>query len=380
MILYTQEVKFYKNKMARVHILKWLYKHSPVNFYSITEEGETIIKSINNTSVGYKFNQEFSSSQIDKLRKDIKWFKRLSTIAVLLVYVCLIYCVIFPNYNFFAKGYEKIVLVFFIIVLLMVGISLCNSKLFEKYLISNYGEYEKTHFPSSNSIENQSYKDFKLELVKISILVVILIGGYLWLGSPYEASLNLISRGKYEDAIKMTTLLSKVIPTDAKWYSLRAYARLNTEDYEGAIEDYDRAYLLESDDYKMMNFDNKIYIRYQLQQYQEALDDFDKEIKNAKDDFDRDSFMWDKAQFLYNIEHYKDALKIYNRLIINSEKDNIYLIKSRLYFERAQVYQKLGKEELAQEDMDKVMNLNLGSTFQNPIPVPTLLLNNGILK
>ena len=52
--------------MAGFNILKWLYKHSPVNFYSITDNGETIIKSINNTSVGYKYSQEFDKNTIEK--------------------------------------------------------------------------------------------------------------------------------------------------------------------------------------------------------------------------------------------------------------------------------------------------------------------------
>jgi primosomal protein N' (replication factor Y) len=73
---------------------------------------------------------------------------------------------------------------------------------------------------------------------------------------------------------------------------------------------------------------------------------------------------------------YKEALKIYNRLLINSENDSIYLIKSRLYFERAQVYSKLGMEKLSEEDMAKAEELNLEPYFQNPIPAPTLLLDN----
>ena len=44
---------------------------------------------------------------------------------------------------------------------------------------------------------------------------------------------------------------------------------------------------------------NKIFIKYYIGDYKSALKDFDKEIKNAKNDEDRDSFYWDKAQFLY---------------------------------------------------------------------------------
>lgn len=362
--------------MARVNILKWLFKHSPINFYSVTENSETIIKSINNTYVGYKFGYEFSQNQISDLRKTIKWFKRISTIFILLMYLAIIYCVILPNYKFFSIGYERITIMAVIVAIITIAIALLNTKIFEKYLKTKYGQYNKTHFPASNSIENQSYHEFKLELVKIFILVFCIGGIYFWIGSPYETSLNLISSEKYDQAIKVTTIWSKIIPTDAKWFSLRAYAKYNMGDYDGAAEDYDKAYLLENDEYKMMNFDNKIYVRYQQKKYKSALEDFDKEIKNAKDIYTKDSFLWDKAQFLYNIEYYKEALKIYNRLLINSENDSIYLIKSRLYFERAQVYSKLGMEKLSEEDMAKAEELNLEPYFQNPIPAPTLLLDN----
>ncbi len=364
------------NIMAKFHILKWLYRHSPVNFYSITENSEIIIKSINNTFVGYKYNKIPEQNQIEKLRNDIKHFKRLFTVTVLVAYVLLIYGIIFPNYDFFIKNYINAGLIIFIAICLIIVLAFCNSKIFEKYLKRNFGEFEKTHFPSSNSIESQSYKDFKLELVKIFVLILIICGAYIWIGSPYETSVELINKGKYDDAIKMTTIWSKIIPREARWYSLRGYAKYCIADFEGAIADYDKAYLLEDDEFKTMNFDNKIFIKYSMKDYSSALKDFDTEIEKTDDEYEKDQLLWDKAQFLYNINQYKQALEIYNQLIINAENDSVYLLKSRLYYERAQVYQALDKSKEAQQDIDTAQELNLSETFQNPIPKPTLLLDD----
>ena len=366
------------NIMAKFHILKWLYRHSPVNFYSITENSEIIIKSINNTFVGYKYNKIPEQNQIEKLRNDIKHFKRLFTVTVLVAYVLLIYGIIFPNYDFFIKNYINAGLIIFIAICLIIVLAFCNSKIFEKYLKRNFGEFEKTHFPSSNSIESQSYsyKDFKLELVKIFVLILIICGAYIWIGSPYETSVELINKGKYNDAIKMTTIWSKIIPREARWYSLRGYAKYCIADFEGAIADYDKAYLLEDDEFKTMNFDNKIFIKYSMKDYSSALKDFDTEIEKTDDEYEKDQLLWDKAQFLYNINQYKQALEIYNQLIINAENDSVYLLKSRLYYERAQVYQALDKSKEAQQDIDTAQELNLSETFQNPIPKPTLLLDD----
>ena len=359
--------------MTKINILHWLYKHSPLNFYSITQNNETVIKSINNTFVGYKFDRVFSDEDINSLRKIIKNFKRFSTIAVLLAYIILIYCFIFPHYDLFNNQWVKYGTIVFAILLPFLVLALI-SKFFELYLNKKFGEFTKAHFPSSDVIENQSYKDFKLEIVKIFILLVVITGIYFCIGSPYQTSLNLINQGKYSDAVKMTTIWSKILPIDARWYSLRAYAKFYDGDYKGAIEDYDKSYKLKDDEYKSMSFDNKIYIKYILNDYESALKDFDNEIKNTRDDNEKDSLLWDKAQFLYNIGKYKTALSIYNELIDKSEEDRVYLLENRLYYERSQVYKRLKMDKEALADEQKAQELDLDIEYQTSIPEPTLIL------
>jgi len=359
--------------MAKLNILQWLYKHSPVNFYSITDSGETIIKSINNTFAGYKYGATFSDETLNSLRKVIKNFKRFSTIAVLLSYFVLVYGFVFPNYDLFKENTAKILIIVFAFILPFVILGII-SLLFEFYLKKKYGKFERTHFPSSNVIETQSYREFKFEILKIFILITVICGIYLWIGSPYETTMNLISRGKYSDAVKMTTIWSKILPVDAQWYSLRGYAKFYDGDYKGAIADYDRAYQLKNNEYKSMSFDNKIYIKYILSDYESAIDDFDNEIEKTKDEGEKNSLLWDKAQFLYNIGEYKNALKIYNELIEKSVDDQIHLIENRLYYERAQVYKSLGMEKQALADEQKAQELDLDIEYQTSIPEPTLIL------
>ena len=97
------------------------------------------------------------------------------------------------------------------------------------------------------------------------------------------------------------------------------------------------------------------------------------EIKNADNENERDQFQWDKAQFLYNIKHYDEALSLYNDLIVKAENDRIFLLKDRLYLERAEVYKKLGQTDLAQNDIENAGGWD-SETSQNPIPKPVLLL------
>lgn len=299
------------------------------------------------------------------------------TVIVLLTCVALIYGIIFPHYKYSDANIINISLfVVSIIIFVLLLLAFINAKLFENHLKSKFGSFQKTHFPSSDSIESQSYHDFKLELCKIFILIIAILGLYNIIGSPYETSVNLINSHKYNDAITMTTIWSKILPLEARWFSLRGFSKFHIQDFEGAIDDYEKAYQLENDEFKTMNFDNKIYIKYYTKNYKSALQDFDNEISIAKNEYDKDQLLWDKAQFLYNIGTYSEALNIYNKLIINSEKDSIFLIQNRLYYERAQVHKALGNEKLSQQDIIKAEELNLTKIFQNPIPKPVLLLDN----
>lgn len=213
---------------------------------------------------------------------------------------------------------------------------------------------------------------YKIVLVVAVIFVIVIFLNYF---SP-RAITNLINMGKYNQAVTAASVCTKILPNNPKIYSLRAYANFKSENYKSAINDFDKAYRLENDEYKMMNFDNKIYVRYYTNDLLNAIKDFDQEINSTDDIYTKDSFLWDKAQFLYNIKKYEDSLKIYNQLLVNSENDSIYLLQNRLYYERAQVLKALGHQDKAAEDITKAKNLNLEEIFQNKIPEPKLIMES----
>lgn len=361
--------------MIKFNILKRLFKRAPMNFYN-NEDGTTVIKSINNTFQGYKFNKIIDEDQINSIWEYIKQHKRITTIGIFLSFIVLLYGVIFPHYAFLSnlKWYFTVLPMLVIIFAIYQALLHINTIHFEKWLKNNFGEFEKTVYNPTDFIDKKYYNLFKIELTKAFGLIIIIIACFC-IGSPFKITLNLINNQKYDEAIKLATIGSKIFPIAPTWYSLRGYSKFQIKDYDGAIKDYDKAYKLGPDEYNVMNFDNKIFIKYYTKQYKSAIKDFDKEIANAQTDEDRDSFLWDKAQFLYNIKHYEDALRIYNDLLIKSNEDRIFLLQNRLYFERAEVYKKLGNEELAEQDLQNANDLNIEDSFKNPIPEPTLLLD-----
>lgn len=361
--------------MFKVNILKLMYNHSPMSFYTFDND-TTIIKSVNNTSLGYKFDKIFDDKDINVAWTEIKYCKRWSTILIFLLLIILLYQFIFPKFPLFVNNtwYVNTIIILAILAFVCQIITKICTILFEKRLEKRFGKFEKTIFKAPATPDKTYYKLFKLELIKTAILIIVIISCFC-IGSPLKKAQKLIELERYNEVIKLTTLGAKIFPIAQEWYSLRGYAKFNTGDYKGAIEDYDKAYKLGADGFNIMNFDNKIYIKYYLNDYEGAIKDFNEEIKNANDDNERDQFMWDKAQFLYYVGKYDEALTLYTELLNNADSDRIYLLKDRLYLERAQVYKALGENDLAKEDF-----INSGASEDDsltlPIPQPTLMLDN----
>jgi len=363
--------------MQKPNILELLYKKSPMDFYTYTDNNETIIKSVKNISTGYKFDKKFSKKEIAQTWNSIKFHKRTSTILIFLIIIAIMYGAIFPNFTFFIDNPWFINLI--IILIITLGTFSIVSRLsnihFELWLEKKYGKFSKTKFISSNKINPDFYHLFTAELCKVGIIILCIIL-FISVGSPLKVAQNYIYKNKYTDTIKITSVGAIIFPIIPEWYSLRGFAKFQLKDYKGAIKDFEKAYMLEADEYNTTNFDNKIYIKYYNNDYQSALKDFDSEIKNAENDYKKDIFMWDKAQFLYNIKKYNEALELYTELLSKADSDSTFLLKDRLYLERGQVYQILGKNDLAVEDIINSGSFELIDEKIDSIPKPNLILED----
>lgn len=360
--------------MQKFNILKKMYRQSPMDFYTKNQDS-TIIKSINNTSLGYKFDKLFTEEEINSVWQQIRIHKKFSVIFIFLLFIFLLYEFIFPKFTLFVNNNWYINAIFILAVISVVSytMTLICTKFFEKKLKNLFGDFEKTIFYPAKEVDTKYYKIFKIELTKLLVALILLISSFAFL-SPFDLTHKLLEKERFNEVIKITTIGSKIFPIAPHWYSIRGYAYFQIDEYEKAIEDFDKAYKLEADGFNIMNFDNKIFIRYHMKDYDAAIKDFDTEILNANNDNERDQFMWDKAQFLYNIKKYNEALELYNDLIIKAENDRIFLLKDRLYMERAQVYKKLGKKDLAQADIETANTEDI-DVNKNYIPKPMLMLD-----
>ncbi|MBQ8460623.1 tetratricopeptide repeat protein [bacterium] len=336
-----------------------------------------------NTFTGYKFDRKFSTDEINSVWNEIKFHRRISTILISFVFLFVLYEIIFPKFSFLVNN-NSLANVLYILLLITIVcqiITVIFAKLFEKKLKKKFGSYTNVKYISSGVTDENFYRLFKIELAKALTLVFLIVTIFAII-SPFAFTRELLKKERFNDVIKLTTFGSKIFPIASDWYSMRGYAKYKTGDYQGAIKDFDKAYELSANGFDIMNFDNKIFIKYYIKDYDSALQDFDNEIKKAQNDNEKDQFLWDKAQFLYNIKKYEDAMDIYNQLLIQSDNDRIYLLKDRLYLERAQVYKDLGQDELAKLDIESsgISDSDDNSIAENPIPKPTLMVDDETIE
>lgn len=359
----------------RNNLLKSMYNRSPMNFYSFKEEGCTVIKSINNSPLGYRFDKIFTEEELALAWSITKLHKKIAVAFIFILFLLLLYEIIFPRFVLFVNNiwYVNTVLMLLLLFFVYQIVMFIDTKIFELILNKHFGKYTNTVFKAEDEPDLKYYKLFKSEIIKAIIVFGIMLI-VIFSISPFKFAKSMIKIGDYKRVIRITTIGAKIYPIAPKWYSLRGFAKFQMGDFAGAIIDYDKAYHLESDGFNMMNFDNKIFIKYYLKDYAGALKDFDTEIEYANNENERDEFLWDKAQFLYNIKRYNEALDLYNELLVKAESDRIFLLKDRLYLERAQIYKKLGENELAQQDIEKSESIDNG---YDPIPQPTLMVDDG---
>ena len=357
------------------YILRLMYNSTPMNFYTISE-GKTTIKSLSNVSSGYKFDREFGPDELSGIWKQIKLHKRISSVFICMLFICLLYEAIFPQFQILVnnKWYINAIILIFIMIIVSQIITYISAKIFQKRIKKKFGEFEKSKFITQDRVDKKYYDIFKIELAKVLIIALVIIVGFMFI-SPFSIAQKLLKRERYNEVIKYTTLWAKLFPIAQEWYTMRGYANFKLGNNEDAVKDFDKAYKLGADGFNMTNFDNKIYIKYIDRDYDSAVKDFNREIRKANNEEERDKFKWDKAQFLYNIGQYEEALEIYDELISKAETDHVFLLKDRLYFERSQTYQKLGREKEARADIES-SGISPEEAIDYIIPEPMLIIDN----
>jgi tetratricopeptide (TPR) repeat protein len=158
---------------------------------------------------------------------------------------------------------------------------------------------------------------------------------------------DLITDGKYEQAI---TILDEVIEnrgTGSAAYGLRGIAKMKLDRYEAAIEDHNKA--IELDPEFATTYKSRGNAYSDLGNYERAIEDYDKAIELNPEY----KIAYNNRGNTYNdVDNYERAIEDYDKAI---ELDPEY---STAYYNRGNTYSDLGDYGQAIEDYDEAIKLD----------------------
>jgi len=163
--------------------------------------------------------------------------------------------------------------------------------------------------------------------------------------------------GDYQGAVEDYTKSLEIDPLFYTFYMNRGNAKEKLGDYQGALEDHNKAINLNKNDPYL--FLNRATVKKNLGELYSAIEDFDKaielldkDIKLGQNKKDASDFFAFRGNIKYKLRDYQGAVRDLNKAIeLNPENPT-------RYYNRALINEELGKYQVALRDLNKVIELN----------------------
>ena len=184
-------------------------------------------------------------------------------------------------------------------------------------------------------------------ILKLSLMLLIVSCSVSEV-SYYDLGMTQYEEGRYRTAIDYFTRALNSDPTNAQLYYLRANAKANLGDNDGAVYDYSAAIQLKPE-MKLYMERGLTYIT--LLEYNRAINDFDEAIE-----FDStNSELYFNRGYSYSaLDNYEKALLDYSKAIILDSSN------AKLYVNRGDLWSRAGKQQLAIFDFTEAIIINPG--------------------
>lgn len=343
---------------------------------------------------GYLYEDTFSIQTAGKaleyrmeLDKKLNILYCLITIAMYLIFINI-------HFSFF-----NFILIELLWIILIFACRFIARELYSRKIVKLFGQYQLTEFrpPVSKEKTKMFQRNFISKLIIIFILTLIFFMPAFLLYGIVKADIN-SKKPHFKFDIALSNIYKLIYPKIDKIYDMSAYAKYQTENYEGAIKDY--KHLL---NFSGKNFDSKDYTRFANLMYlhkklhgsQMAVDIFNEyATKKKMSILEQTQMLWiksmfsihnnitefipqeyddlllslkekdlknkfyissDKAYMMYLIGYYQEALEIYNELIKFAQENEKDFSKElpRLYIERGFTKKSLNDKLGADDDFVK---------------------------
>lgn len=124
--------------------------------------------------------------------------------------------------------------------------------------------------------------------------------------------------------------------------------KYNKKDYKGAIEYFNEALYLDSNNLSVAIYNQRGYALLQLGKYTEAINDFNYYIQNNPNEFYSRA---NRAWAFYNLGKYQQAIDDYSKALEINSSD------ASSYYSRGNAYSQLGQKQKAIKDYQKAAEL-----------------------
>jgi tetratricopeptide (TPR) repeat protein len=179
---------------------------------------------------------------------------------------------------------------------------------------------------------------------------------------------TLFGLGKYKDSERIFNELIDHDPYSIRYWNALASAQFMREDYSAAITSSEYAIAIDPKDPESLL--SKANCLYNLQNYEEALDYFQRYSEQA--DEDEFGYLY-QGTCLINLGRYQEAVSILKKALDTAPPDSQYL--PEIYQELAFGYSELGKTENALHYLDQTQSLDCDHANMEIIKGHILLAN-----
>jgi tetratricopeptide (TPR) repeat protein len=194
---------------------------------------------------------------------------------------------------------------------------------------------------SSNSVP---FWRHKRPIIGVSILTVVIAFSFLM--KPHDAPVTSQPSPVASSTPTASPPVSSTTQINAKDFYDQGLKKYNNDDYKGAIEDFNQALQLDSNN--VIAYSKRGYARGQIEDYKGAIDDFTEYLRLNPNDADVNKL---RGWAYYSLGNYQEAIADYTKSIkINSKNPEVYNRRGSSYHEQ-------GKYQLAIGDFNKAIEL-----------------------
>jgi len=334
-----------------------LYKLGDTHLFYTDKSGNSVFKNYNLFSDdGCLYKTKYSMPEVGKVLEYRFDLNRYANFAKILAFILVYLIFIRMRLSLFSV----IIAISLFFALCFVFRLVCGY-FYDRKLLITFGSYKLVNFePQLSSEKKKEYAaNYRSMLIlAMSALFILMLPALVMYGF---IRLNVRSqKPNFKAIVQVSKMYTKIYPKTPLVYDISAYARYATEDYEGALKDYETIFKITGKNFEsrdLTRFANVLFLGKRIYGAQEAVDKFNEyTTEKSTSLFEQSQLLWIKSMF--SVKNYViDAIEQdYEDLLISIPESDL---KNKFYIlcDKAYMYYLMDEYEFAVRTYDKAIAL-----------------------